>query len=190
RLAAETIGIPFHAVSAAGAEIEREIPEILTRAGEPFGDSSLVPTWLLSRFAARGVKVVLSGDGGDELFAGYTRYQGERLTRLLTGVPAGALRRSAAAIRALASAAPVRARPVAPAFEGGGGPPLPGPPSRQGAPRARRGRTPAPPRGGPPRSARGPRPRHHRRARREPSRRERPHLASVPARSRVLPSER
>src|SRR5262249_17219149 len=94
-------------------EIEREIPEILTRAGEPFGDSSLVPTWLLSRFAARGVKVVLSGDGGDELFAGYTRYQGERLTRLLTGVPAGALRRAAAAIPPLASAAPGGAGPRA-----------------------------------------------------------------------------
>lgn len=79
----------------------REIPRLF---GEPFGDHSAVPTLAVARLARRHVTVALSGDGGDEVFAGYRRYRfhtmAEAVRRLL---PAG-LRRGA--VGALARAYP------------------------------------------------------------------------------------
>jgi asparagine synthase (glutamine-hydrolysing) len=75
------------------------LPEIVRHHGEPFGDSSAVPTRYLCQLARRHVKVALSGDAGDEAFGGYRRYVwahvAERLLRLpapLRAVAAGALR--------------------------------------------------------------------------------------------------
>jgi asparagine synthase (glutamine-hydrolysing) len=56
-----------------------DLPRLAKVFGEPFGDSSALPTHYLSRETRRHVKVALSGDGGDELFGGYDRYRAMRL---------------------------------------------------------------------------------------------------------------
>lgn len=52
------------------------LPDLVRHSGEPFGDSSIVPTFYVSKAARQHVPMVLSGDGGDELFAGYQSYLG------------------------------------------------------------------------------------------------------------------
>jgi asparagine synthase (glutamine-hydrolysing) len=68
-----------HEIRLDARDIMEAIPQVLASFDEPFGDSSAVPTFVVSRETRKGVKVALSGDGGDELFAGYRMYKGEEL---------------------------------------------------------------------------------------------------------------
>lgn len=75
------------------AECLAVVPELMAIYDEPFGDSSQVPTLVLSKLARQHVTVALSGDGGDELFAGYNRHMWYgRLGPLLRRMPPAARR--------------------------------------------------------------------------------------------------
>jgi asparagine synthase (glutamine-hydrolysing) len=63
------------------------LPKLVEAFGEPFADSSAIPTYYVSQFAREHVKVVLSGDGGDELFAGYNWYANAKLLHKINPVP-------------------------------------------------------------------------------------------------------
>lgn len=85
---AAALGTDHHELRVGEAELLEVLPEALAFADEPFGDSSLLPTLLVSSLARRSVTVALSGDGGDELFGGYTTYRhAERVWGTLRRVP-------------------------------------------------------------------------------------------------------
>src|SRR5437773_1905706 len=78
------------------------LDRLVAHFDEPFADSSAIPTWYVSEMARRHVTVVLSGDGGDELFGGYDRYVPHSRVVAFDRYSPGALRRVAAiAARAL-----------------------------------------------------------------------------------------
>jgi len=88
------------------AEAQAVIPNLQDIYDEPFADSSQIPTYLVSRMTRRHVTVALSGDGGDEVFAGYNRYgQGLALARMMRAFPAPVRRAMAGVMTAVPPAA-------------------------------------------------------------------------------------
>lgn len=107
RRVAAHLGTDHTEIDVAPAEAMAVIPALPTVWDEPFADSSQIPTYLVSRLARRRVTVALSGDGGDEVFCGYTRYtRGHQIWRAAHCLP-GPLRRGLAAVLAAMPAAMV-----------------------------------------------------------------------------------
>jgi asparagine synthase (glutamine-hydrolysing) len=71
---ADYIGATHHHVAFQLAEFKALIPQVIAAMDEPVGDQAMLPLYALAREAAKEVKVVLSGEGADELFAGYAYY--------------------------------------------------------------------------------------------------------------------
>lgn len=98
REVAARLGADHHELLVSGAEAMAEVRGLPAIYDEPFADSSQLPTLLVSRMARREVTVVLSGDGGDEIFGGYNRHVWlPDLWRRIEPVPAP-LRRAAASV--------------------------------------------------------------------------------------------
>jgi len=76
---ARAVGARHETIEVTQADFIRHLPAIVACMDDPAADYAIVPLWFLARHAARDKKVLLSGEGGDELFAGYGRYR--RATR-------------------------------------------------------------------------------------------------------------
>jgi len=94
RRLARHFGTDHYEANVSFAELPPLLEKLVYHFDEPFGDASCFPTYLVSRLAQKHVKVVLTGDGGDELFGGYVRYRAERMSPWVQTVP-GAVRKLA-----------------------------------------------------------------------------------------------
>jgi asparagine synthase (glutamine-hydrolysing) len=86
RMAASHIGTD-HSEHPVDYDLKAVFSSMIGHFGEPFGDSSAIPTWHLCRQTRRHVTVALSGDGGDELFGGYERYLARRFQVIYDAFP-------------------------------------------------------------------------------------------------------
>ncbi|MBV9282041.1 MAG: asparagine synthase (glutamine-hydrolyzing) [Chloroflexi bacterium] len=98
RRVADYLGTEHHELNAEHTDLVHLLRTLVYHYDEPFGDAAAFPVYLLSRFARRYVKVVLTGDGGDELFGGYRRYSVDRLAPLYQRLPGMVTQRWAPAL--------------------------------------------------------------------------------------------
>jgi len=89
RQVAGQIGAEYHEAAMDHADGEEAIETFAATMDQPLGDPSVLPTWALARLASKHVPVVLTGEGGDELFAGYPTYLGHRLVAYSRRLPDG-----------------------------------------------------------------------------------------------------
>jgi asparagine synthase (glutamine-hydrolysing) len=87
RKVAKAAGAEHIEVAVTEKDFWDHLPKIVSAMDDPAADYAIVPTWILAREAAKGLKVVLSGEGGDEIFAGYGRYRTATRPWLLGGRP-------------------------------------------------------------------------------------------------------
>lgn len=87
RTVAEYHDTNHHEYSVTPTDVREVIDAVLARLGEPFADSSILPTYVVSRETSKDLTVALSGDGADELFSGYNKYRGEYLSSYYRAVP-------------------------------------------------------------------------------------------------------
>lgn len=87
RIIAEKYDTDHHEIVLTAREVQTLLWEVLKKIDEPFGDSSLIPYYVVSYATRQHATVALSGDGGDEVFGGYTKYKGETWAQLLARLP-------------------------------------------------------------------------------------------------------
>jgi asparagine synthase (glutamine-hydrolysing) len=74
KLVADQYGTDHHEIRISYDHLREDVEKILSNYGEPFMDSSAIPSYYVSREAKKHLTVILNGDGGDEIFGGYRRY--------------------------------------------------------------------------------------------------------------------
>lgn len=84
---ARRLGTDHYELEVGHRDLVDTLQTLVYHYDEPFGDPAGFPVYLLSRFARQHVKVVLTGDGGDELFGGYRRYAADRAAHLYQRLP-------------------------------------------------------------------------------------------------------
>jgi asparagine synthase (glutamine-hydrolysing) len=110
---AQSLGIRRHLRVFDAQDMLRAVEKLPDILDEPLADPSVVPLYLLSQFASERMKVVLSGDGGDELFAGYQTYQAHKLVTYYDALPAFLK----STLKAMGTSLPVSHRYLSPDFK-------------------------------------------------------------------------
>lgn len=87
KLIADRFQTDHHELVIKAIDVEKYLPKLVWHFDEPYADPVALPTYLISEFTSKQVKVVLTGDGADENFAGYTRYRIEHYARLFQNMP-------------------------------------------------------------------------------------------------------